>query len=117
LEQWYFGLLKDGRVPGALVNNNPLSKRISRPNTAYTKSLTADARERFPRLRWELSDSMLEDFVTDEGWLKATKYRDSKREVSRQQAQRLDLRTPDREPQGLGPALRSPAVERLKGLG
>ena len=28
---------------------------------------TADARERFPRLRWELSDSMLEDFVTDEG--------------------------------------------------
>jgi len=68
LEQWYFGLQKDGRVPGALVNNNPLSKRISRPNTAYTKSLTADARERFPRLRWELSDSMLEDFVTDEGW-------------------------------------------------
>ena len=29
LEQWYFGLLKDGRVPGALVNNNPLSKKIS----------------------------------------------------------------------------------------
>ena len=76
LEQWYFGLLKDGRVPGALVNNNPLSKKISRPNTAYTMSLTADARERFPRLRWELSDSMLEDFVTDNGWPKATKYRD-----------------------------------------
>jgi hypothetical protein len=39
-------------------------------------SLTADARERFPRLRWELSDSMLEDFVTDKSWPKATKYRD-----------------------------------------
>jgi hypothetical protein len=79
LEQWYFALLKDGRVPGALINNNPLSKKISRPNTAYTMSLTADARERFPRLRWELSDSMLEDFVTDKSWPKATKYRDAKR--------------------------------------
>src|SRR5262249_38618526 len=79
LEQWYFALLKDGRVPGALINNNPLSKKISRPNTAYTWSLRQDACERFPRLRFELSDSMLEDFVTNEGWLKARKYRDSKR--------------------------------------
>ena len=61
LEQWYFGSLKDGRVPGALVNNNPLSKKTSWPNTAYTMSLREDARERFPRLRWEPSDSMLED--------------------------------------------------------
>jgi hypothetical protein len=80
LEQWYFGLLKEGSVPGALINYNPQhSKKISRPNTAYTYSLTADARERFPRLRWELSDIMLEDFVTDERWPKAKKYRDAHR--------------------------------------
>ena len=42
-------------------------------------NLTADARDRFPRLRFELSDSMLEDFLTDEGWPKAKKFRDSKR--------------------------------------
>jgi hypothetical protein len=80
LEQWYFGLLKDGSVPGALINYNPQhSKKISRPNTAYTYSLTADARERFPRLRFELSDIMLEDFVTDKDWPKAKKYRDAHR--------------------------------------
>ena len=79
-EQWYFGLLKDGSVPGALINYNPQhSKKISRPNTAYTYSLTADARERFPRLRFELSDIMLEDFVTDKDWPKAKKYRDAHR--------------------------------------
>ena len=52
---------------------------IPLPAPFKTFSLRKDACERFPRLRWELSDSMLEDFVTDEGWLKARKYRDSKR--------------------------------------
>jgi hypothetical protein len=78
LEQWYLSLLQDGRVPGALINLNPKSKKMSRPSTAYTKSLREDAIERFPRLRWELSDNMLEEFVTDEGWPKATKFRDAK---------------------------------------
>jgi len=35
--------------------------------------------QRFPRLRFELSDSIFEDFMTDENWVKAKKYRDSKR--------------------------------------
>jgi hypothetical protein len=78
LEQWYFSLLQDGRVPGALVNNNPKSRRMSRPSTAYTKSLREDAIDRFPRLRWELSDNMIEEFMTDESWPKATKHRDAK---------------------------------------
>ena len=79
LEQWYLMLLNDGRIPAALINDNPLSKKISRPNTAYTQSLREDACQRFPRLRFELSDSIFEDFMTDENWVKAKKYRDSKR--------------------------------------
>ena len=71
--------MNDGRIPGALINNSPLSKKISRPNTGYTKSLREDACERFPRLKWELSDIMLEDFLTDENWMKAKKFRDAKR--------------------------------------
>jgi energy-coupling factor transporter ATP-binding protein EcfA2 len=78
LEQWYLSLLQDGRVPKALINNNPKSKKMSRPSTAYTKSLREDAIERFPRLRWELSDNALEEFMTDESWPKATKFRDAK---------------------------------------
>jgi hypothetical protein len=72
-------LLNDGRIPGALINKNPKSKKISRPNTAYTASLREDAIERFPRLRWELSDSMIEDFMTDDSWPKGKKFRDSSR--------------------------------------
>jgi hypothetical protein len=41
--------------------------------------LTADACKRFPRLRFELSDTMLEEFVTDESWTKAKKFRSNKR--------------------------------------
>jgi hypothetical protein len=78
LEQWYLSLLQDVQVPKALVNNNPNSKKISRPNTAYTKSLREDAIERFPRLRWELSDSAIAEFLTNASWPKATKYRDNK---------------------------------------
>jgi hypothetical protein len=78
LEQWYLSVLKDGRVPGALINADPLSKKISRPSTAYTKRLREDAMARFPRLRGELSDNQIEEFMTDTGWIKATKFRDSK---------------------------------------
>jgi Family of unknown function (DUF5906) len=78
LEQWYLSLLQDGRVPGALINLNPKSKKISRPNTAYTKSLREDAIERFPRLRWELSDNALADFMTDQSWPKAQRFRNNK---------------------------------------
>jgi hypothetical protein len=79
IEQWYLSLLQDGRVPGALINNDPTKKKkISRPNTAYTKSLREDARQRFPRL-YDLSDNTIEDFMTDESWPKAEKkYRDNK---------------------------------------
>src|SRR5262249_38070876 len=77
LEQWYLSLLQDGRIPKALVNNNPKSKKLSRPNTAYTKSLREDAIERFPRLRWELSDSIIANFMSDESWPKANKHRDA----------------------------------------
>jgi hypothetical protein len=79
LEQWYLSLLQDGRVPKALINNDPISKKISRPSTAYTKSLREDAMNRFQRLKWELSDTMLEEFMTDENWPKAKKFRDNKR--------------------------------------
>jgi hypothetical protein len=79
LEQWYLSLLQDGRIPGALIVTDPKSKRLSRPSTAYTKSLREDAMQRFPRLRWELSDSTIEGFMTEEGWVKAQKFRDSKR--------------------------------------
>jgi hypothetical protein len=78
IEQWYLSLLRDGRVPGALVNDNPKSKKLSRPSTAYTKSLREDAMQRYPRLRFELSDNMIEEFMTNQSWPKATKHRDNK---------------------------------------
>ena len=73
LEQWYLSLLQDGRLPGALVGKN-----MSRPSTAYTKSLREDAMDRFPRLKWELSDNNIADFLSDKNWPKAQKYRDNK---------------------------------------
>jgi hypothetical protein len=73
IEQWYLSLLQDGRVPGALI-----SKKTSRPSTAYTKSLREDAMDRFPRLKWELSDNNIADFLSDKNWPKAQKYRDNK---------------------------------------
>jgi hypothetical protein len=54
LEQWYLTLLHEGQIPGAL---------IKRPNTAYTQALLANARERILRLRWELSDVGLRNFL------------------------------------------------------
>jgi energy-coupling factor transporter ATP-binding protein EcfA2 len=78
LEQWYLSLLRDARIPEALVVTDPKSKKISRPRSAFTRSLREDACERFPRLRSELSDSMLEGFMTNEDWPKAQKLRTSK---------------------------------------
>jgi hypothetical protein len=77
LEQWYLSLLQDARVPEALVGT-ATSKKMSRPSTAYTKSLREDACNRFPRLKWELSDSAIAEFMTDESWPKAQKFRDNK---------------------------------------
>ena len=51
---------------------------MSRPSTAYTKSLREDAMDRFPRLKWELSDNGIADFLSDKNWPKAQKYRDNK---------------------------------------
>jgi hypothetical protein len=72
LEQWYLLLLQEGEVPGALINWDVLKypKKKSRPSTAYTHSLKKDAIDRFPRLRYDLSDTMIRDFILDEGWPK-----------------------------------------------
>jgi hypothetical protein len=79
LEQWYLSLLQDGRIPGALINPDPFkSKKLSKPSTTYTKRLRDNATDRFPRLRYELSDNQLRDFLLDPDWPKAVKFRDSK---------------------------------------
>jgi hypothetical protein len=72
LEQWYAGVLHSGKLPGALVRANP-----PKPNTAYTRSLIDDAILRVPRLRWDLSDVGLRNFLTDEESIGVvcTKYR------------------------------------------
>jgi hypothetical protein len=57
LEQWYLMLLNEGRLPGVSI--------IKRPCFAYTRILVDDAKERVPRLRWELSDVELYNFLTD----------------------------------------------------
>jgi hypothetical protein len=51
---------------------------MSRPNAAYTKSLREDACNRFPRLKWDLSDNAIAEFMTDGSWPKAQKFRDSR---------------------------------------
>jgi hypothetical protein len=77
LEQWYLSLLQDARVPGALVGT-ATSKKMSRPSTAYTKSLREDAMQRFPRLRhYGLSDNDIRDFMLDKNWVKGEKFRDN----------------------------------------
>jgi len=70
LEQWYVTLIHSGVLPGALVK---------RPNTAYTRSLMEDARTKVPRLRWDLSDVALRDFLVNEERIGApcTKYRNA----------------------------------------
>jgi Family of unknown function (DUF5906) len=57
LEQWYFGLLHNGMLPG-IWNGYP--------SRAYTKDLLEDARENYPRLKWDLSEVALANFLKDE---------------------------------------------------
>jgi hypothetical protein len=71
LEQWYFLLLQDGVIPDALAK---------RPNTAYTFSLMSDIRERIPRLKFDLTEVMLRNFLIDEDdtlGIACSKYRSS----------------------------------------
>jgi Family of unknown function (DUF5906) len=57
LEQWYSGLLHNGMLPG-IWNGYP--------SRAYTKDLLEDARENYPRLKWDLSEVALANFLKDE---------------------------------------------------
>ena len=68
LEQWYVMLLHEGMLPRAVPN---------RPNTALTRNLLDDAKERFPRLKWDLTEVGLWNFLTDEDTIgiPCTKYR------------------------------------------
>jgi Family of unknown function (DUF5906) len=68
LEQWYVMLLHEGMLPRAVPN---------RPNTALTRNLLDDAKERFPRLKWDLTEVGLWNFLTDEDMIgiPCTKYR------------------------------------------
>jgi hypothetical protein len=70
MEQWFHGLLHDGVLPGALAK---------RPNTAYTRGLIDDAKERFPRLKFDLTDVSLQQFLTDPDriGIACEKYRDA----------------------------------------
>jgi hypothetical protein len=56
-EQWYVGLLHNGRLPNALE---------ARPNTSFTRELFANARAKVPRLYYS-SEVELRNFLTDEG--------------------------------------------------
>src|SRR5262249_16863015 len=70
LEQWYIMLLHNGVLPGALVK---------RPNTASTSALLDDARARVPRLKFDLTEVGLRNFLLDEEsiGITCTKYRSS----------------------------------------
>jgi hypothetical protein len=57
LEQWYVTLLHNGELPGALTNH---------PNIAYTRSLVEDAKAKVPRLRGDLTEVALRNFLLDE---------------------------------------------------
>jgi hypothetical protein len=68
LEQWYVMLLHNGVLPSALAG---------RPSTAFTKNLVEDAREKIPRLRMDLTEVALHNFLMDEERIgvSCTKYR------------------------------------------
>jgi hypothetical protein len=70
MEQWYLSLLREGMLPHALP---------ARPNISYTKNLREDAKEKVPRLRYDLTNEALRNFLTDEETLgvKCEKYRSS----------------------------------------
>jgi hypothetical protein len=56
-EAWYFGLLQTGALPKAWAG---------RANSAFTKDLMADARAKFPRLSYDMSERSLQLFLEDE---------------------------------------------------
>jgi hypothetical protein len=56
LEQWYVMLLHEGRLPKSFQ---------TKPNTSLTASLMKHAWENVPRLRWDLSEAGLKNFLTD----------------------------------------------------
>jgi hypothetical protein len=68
LEQWYLGLLHEGALP------NAPSKR---PNATFTESLIADAKAKVPRLKFDLTENALRDFLVDSErtGIVCTKYR------------------------------------------
>jgi hypothetical protein len=68
LEQWYFTILQDGKLPGAFPK---------KPNTTYTSSLLKQAKERVPRLKWDLTEVSLRNFLVDSEaiGITCTKYR------------------------------------------
>jgi energy-coupling factor transporter ATP-binding protein EcfA2 len=55
-EKYYAMLLHEAKLPGALRN---------KPNRAMTRNLIEDAIRRVPRLKFELDDWSLQDFLTD----------------------------------------------------
>jgi Family of unknown function (DUF5906) len=57
LEQWWLSLLHDGKLPGVWTGY---------PNRSLTEDLREDAKARFPRLKYDLSDVMLGAFLEDE---------------------------------------------------
>jgi hypothetical protein len=57
LEQWYLGLLHDGRLPGATAKH---------PNRALTKDLREHVGDRVPRLKWDVTEVALANFLDKE---------------------------------------------------
>jgi hypothetical protein len=70
LEHWYLMVLQDGQLPGALQK---------RPNTILTMNLMDDAKQRVPRLRFDLTEVGLRDFLTSKEriGIECQKYRSS----------------------------------------
>lgn len=70
MEQWYLTLLHNGKLPFALTG---------RPNTTFTVNLIDDAKAKVPRLRSDLTEVGLRNFLMDEEsiGIVCTKYRAS----------------------------------------
>jgi hypothetical protein len=70
LEQWFYELLYDGRLPGPLIAYSGISYitaathgAFGKPDCATTRDLVDDALKRVPRLRNYLSDKAMGDFL------------------------------------------------------
>jgi hypothetical protein len=59
MEQWYIMLLHEGTLPGGAVPNHPTA--------SFTRDLREDIVRRVPRLRGDISDIMIQQFLTDRG--------------------------------------------------